>query len=659
MPTWMIYCDRAYEATRWPFAEWDDFLRAPSAMVNACPDVMRVSPTDGAQEIHAPADLPRPVPRGEYRFAIHHDDAWLYVLLESKDAPIVTPWKKGDGVITSVQLISNDGHAMLNFRGFRQGSGQQPASSPTAFVGHARYGPRQPVIAKREFDWSFSVVKSGERELSCWRIARASITDAVEGSRLRLSISRTNLETIEAVAWGAYHIWGPRLDEFGAVRLVRERDGAAPPNVRRVDLNYDTAAEQGRLVMHWENVRDEIETVTAYHPPGWEAPLNIGSVMVNDDVTKHILAARVETAPIDFVDGHNQIQIACATAKTARFSLEKCSGNRVRSSRFPAVERVGNDAVLQRIRAACATAMDEHDQRIARGEHTKYLVARVYRALGLARFYRYFEKDPRTLAVVRSEADFLLTLQREDGSFAGYHMQSVSGKKPAQPWAGGGYDSGPSGELWVLAGMLTGDEKYLAASRRLLNAWHDYRVEFNHNYAGIGLYHLAAHYLHTGERAALEHALHHAKYSVAVDFLPMGFHGGHNYYSVYGGLTLRGLAMLAAALEPGDPYRAELTELCVRMTNQIITRMQHSGTVDARDRYYIARTLQSHRFWWSFLSVAMLVSPENARQIDAVFSQMERLGGDELGWCDSDVIRYAALREGLLAGRPLTRASIF
>src|SRR5262249_19779827 len=132
MHKWMVYCDRAYEALAWPYAmSWDEFKRKPLPLAHACTDMTRVSPTDGMQEAVVPRDLPRPAPRGEYRFAIHHDAEWLYVLLESRDAPKVTPWTRSASVLATVQILSNDGHFVFNFRGFRRSDGAA-AEPPSA-----------------------------------------------------------------------------------------------------------------------------------------------------------------------------------------------------------------------------------------------------------------------------------------------------------------------------------------------------------------------------------------------------------------------------------------------------------------------------------------------------------------------------------------------
>ena len=108
--------------------------------------------------------------------------------------------------------------------------------------------------------------------------------------------------------------------------------------------------------------------------------------------------------------------------------------------------------------------------------------------------------------------------------------------------------------------------------------------------------------------------------------------------------------MLASVLLPEDPFRKTLVELCLRMTNQVIVRLQDNGLVDARDRYYVGMPLTGSQFWSSFLSVAPLAPLAQGHAIDQVFSQMFHFAGHRLEWCDRDVITYLTSRPKLLNG---------
>jgi hypothetical protein len=189
-----------------------------------------------------------------------------------------------------------------------------------------------------------------------------------------------------------------------------------------------------------------------------------------------------------------------------------------------------------------------------------------------------------------------------------------------------------------------------------LRAYKDYRVEFNYNYAAFTLYHLVAHYRLTRDPLALEHARYYARHCVAIDLLPLGFHAGHNYYTCYGSITLRGLAQLCAVLPKDDPYRATLREQCLRMTNQVLARQQPDGSFDGRDRFFL-----DERFWsWGLFSVAFLLPPAAVARLDAAILRLLRFPGetDAIGGttgqlAESDFVRYWVHRETLLAGGKL------
>jgi hypothetical protein len=192
---------------------------------------------------------------------------------------------------------------------------------------------------------------------------------------------------------------------------------------------------------------------------------------------------------------------------------------------------------------------------------------------------------------LRELGEFTLGLQREDGTFAGFHLSAD--KLSKIPWQGGAYDSGPIGEFWVRYHQLTGDARFLEASRRLVRAYSQYRIEFNPNYAAFGVYHLAAHYEATGETEALDHLEYYLRHCVTPGFLPLGFHGGHNYYTVYASIILRALGMGAAVLPKGHALAPRLLALSRRMGNQVLARLQEDGSLDSRDRHFVGETLWS------------------------------------------------------------------
>lgn len=657
MEHWILECDAVYEAIAWPFAtSWDEFVREPKPLVHVNDDFGRFSPSDGIHESPVvPAHLPRAFPQGKYQMAIYHDTTNLYAFLESEDGPVATPLEELHQIphlgkvypsCPALALLSNDQRLDYRFSTNRQGGKHLR-------IGVIAFGPRRREPPAETLDWDLVVTSRERSELACWRIARASLADMLDGNRLRLSISRIRLDTLEQVGWVTNNGWSARPDEMGMVKLVDQRTTPAWPTVRRVDLLYNPVTERGRFQIHWnapydDDFKDAKVNFTATHAiqPAW------GKVDFRLNHQEQLLemADTVETGELPIADGDNCVEISPACAPIHRFFFEKWSGNRLVNSPLPPQPPREREWVMQQIRTDCEAAIRENEKRRAQGAQRKFLAWESYRAAALGRVHHYLWPDPRLLEVVREVADYTLTLQREDGTFAGLHMEQY-GSKPA-PWAGGAFDSGPVGELWLVAHRLLKDAKYLEASHRLVQGYKTYRIELNHNYAAFALCHLSLHYRLTRDPVALEHALYYAKHCVATNILPLGFHRGHNFYSCYGNITLRGMAMLAGVLPESVPYRAKLHELCIRMLNQLIVRQQPDGRFDSRVRYWIG-----NREWlWGLFPVAFLLDHEDLPRFDAVVQRMLHAplsdggysGTERLGQCDFAL--YYAHRDRLLAG---------
>jgi hypothetical protein len=659
MESWIIYYDLNYDAVPWPFGKtWDDFVRSPEQLVHACDDFGRAAPCDSLSETPSvPPHLPRLVPRGRYRFALYHDADWLYAFLEAEDGPVIVassvlahiPQLQGvNSLYPVLALLTPDQRFTYRFA-------LDAGGKPTATVAPVVYGKRQTAPPKREFSWELKVIPTEKGRLCCWRIARASIADAFLGNTVRLSISHMRFETMEAVAWGSHTTWGPRPDEFGTLRLVEKREQPLWPRLRRAVMRYDPATERATFHTNWEGIYDKSETdvkVYPVRPP--EVPWLQWSLRLNGEQRMFDLRESAETDEFALADGHNHLDFANTGGPAVRISVEKRSGNRISESPFPPKPARSRDWLIAQIRGEVDAATKILKQDAASGAARIYRGWGTYQASSLGRIHHYLDPDPRLLEALRIEADFALTLQRPDGTFAGLHLERTGQKRA--PWKGGAYDTGPAGELWVVAAWLLKDEKYLEASKRLVHAYKDYRVEFNYNYAAFALYHLVTHYRLTRDPLALEHALYYCQHCVAVDLLPLGFHAGHNYYTCYGSITLRGMAQLCAVLPESDPYRATLREQCIRMTNQVLARQQPDGSFDGCNRFFL-----DQRFWsWGLFSVAFLLLPDDVRRLDAAIQLFlhcplpsSGVGGQTCRLAESDLVRYYAHREDLLAGRKI------
>ncbi len=666
MEKWNLYVKPVYEAVPWPFAcDWNAFLLNPQPLVRACDHLTCPSPCDGLSETPTvPPNLPRALPSGRHHFAIYHDPAALYVFLASVDGPPETSddLLRAETQLKNVSLrnrcvtiFSADARALFRFT-------HDHADRPLASASKAGYGPRASAHPAPPWtaDYAFHVLKIGEMEMACWRIGRACLAPALIGTdTLRLSVSRLDFAAVEAVAWGSLHVWDPRFDEAGLVRLVAEPSAQGWPEVERLDMDYDPAAETARFTCRWSGLPPPEETFGVPRGKGFKArPVPWQSVSIRAGGLEALLpmAETVRTEAIPLPDGISRIQAAAPSGPAVTLHLEKRSGNRLRLPEWldpAAVSDSGLRAFPAGLRAECDEALAEFEKRRQAGEKPEYLAWCTYHACGYGRAWQSGVKDPRLLELLREQADMAVSLQRPDGTFAGFHLITRAGP-PRVPWQGGAYDTGPAGELYDVAAALLKDPKYDAAATRLLAAYRGYRVEFNHNYAAFALFHLAEHYRRTRNPEALELGLFYCRISAAKGLLPLGFQGGHNYYTCYGAITLRGMARFCEVLPESHPERPVLRERCLRMGNQLLSRLQPDGLFDSMDRYFLGERQ------WSFgpFSLAFIAGPVNIGPLDTAIRFMlekkaERTtpaeGWDR--WCESDLIRYMRHREELLAGK--------
>jgi hypothetical protein len=657
MESWILHYDPHYDALPWPFDRpWSEVVRSDLPLPHACEDFGRLSPTDGSTETPAvPPRLPRAVPAGRYRMGVYHDPDWLYVLLDATPGPaVLTPAMietqvqvpRNCASMAVLNLLSADGRFVFAFFRDREGALQGRAQS-------ARHGPRRSEPPARTPEWEFAEHPRPDGERTGWRLRRADLAGILDGSRLRLGISRLDFRSLEFVAWGGGFAFAPRPDEMGKIRLADRHEPAPCPVCRRLELHYDPFRETGRFRMFWTDLYQAGETITdRAQPHRGEVPIRACGFQLNGLEERLDLAPEVETGEIAIPDGHNAVAAVTIGEMATRVFFEKRSGNRIADCPFPAVPDMTRPELLARLRAETAAAHAAYTARRARGEPFDLIRWPLYQAASAGRVHAWLDPDPRLLDILRGVADEALALQRPDGTFGGYHMGRLrpAGAGEAPRWSGGAYDSGQAGELWAVAAALLGEDKYLDASRRLVRAYEQYRIEFNHNFAAFALFHLATHYRLTREPLALEHGLYYARHLVAVNILPLGFQAGHNFYSVYGGITLRGMANLCQVLPEQEPYRAVLREQCLRMANQLLTRLQSDGTFASRDRYFVGE-----RLWVSGLfSVAPLLEPDNLRRLDPTLQILLRAPPAILRFAllESEVARYAVSRDRLLRGEP-------
>lgn len=670
MEKWTLYVKPVYDALPWPFTcDWEGFLRNPQPLPKACPNVACPSLCDGLSETPTvPANLPRSAPRGQYRFAIYHDAAWIYAFLESADAePVVSEAElraesqlAGLGLISrALTVYSADDQTLFRFT---HDGEDKPLASASAVL----HGPHARPPAPWAPDWDFRVTRLAAAELACWRLARAALADAWRGDSLSLSLSRLCFTSLEAVAWGSLHVWSPRPDEAGRVRFLDRRAEVTWPQLERLDMDYDPVTETASFECRWSDLpapEDSFAVPRGKGFPPRPVPWQSCSVRAAGAVTLLPIAETVRTPPMPLADGINRIQASTPAGPAVTLHLEKRSGFTLRLPDWldpRGLPGSGLNAFPERLDAECTAALAAFDERREKGEPLEFSAWSTYHAASVGRAWRFADRNPRLLDLLREQADFALSLQREDGTFSGFHLRARAGD-PRVRWQGGAYDSGPAGELYAVAARLLNDPRYKAASEKLLRAYRGYRVEFNHNYSAFALYHLAEHYRLTCDPEALEHGLYYCKTSAAANLLPLGFQGGHNYYTCYGSITLRGLCHFCSVLPESHPYHPVLRERCLRMGNQLLSRLQPDGLFDSCDRYFLGERQ------WSFglFSLAFVAGPENIKTLDAAIRFMLHKKRDRLqaaeGWdryLESDLILYMAHRDLLLEHEPIDPFSL-
>lgn len=677
---WIIYHDASYEAVPWPFSvSWGEFIEHPEPLVYTAHDFGRVSPSDGFGGIAStPPHLPRELPRGKYRMAIYHDHEYIYTFIETEPPPPVPGLQPVKSYRMGLGLLSADARYGYYF------TTDQEEEKGTLYIIPNIGGSRQVPKPSNKVKWDCTVMDTAKGILGCWRILRADIAAAFRCDTLQLSLMCMWDPAMEAVAWGSHLWWLMRIDEMGTVHLVGKRERPPWPIVRRVDMTWDPAKELATLRVHWEARYEPGESLgldEVYGHKYFEEFIPIAKFLLRVNGVEDLLGLD-ESAEVVLKDGKNFVEIAAVAGPPVRFHFEKYGGARIIESPYPPQPEVSRSRIASLIRRACEAYMETERERRERGASRSYDYAVISNTAGLARVYHYFDQDTRFLDLIREEAEFTLTLQREDGAlqvpllpgidykipewFGGSYSISLDDgtfrhayvsqedKEQSPPWSGGAYDAGRVGELWIAAYRLLGDDKFMDASRKLVGAYSAYRLEYNQNFAAFALWHLVEHYRLTREPLALDHALYYAQAQATRGITPCGFQGGHNYYTCYGEITLRALASLCAVLPDDMAYKKTLREYCVRMGNQLISRLQPDGVFGARCRMLIGMK----GGWQSGLfQLAFLVGPEDVRRIDAIIQHMLRIPAksqSEQFWTNllflGDLCRYLAYREALLGG---------
>jgi hypothetical protein len=666
--TWIIDYARTHLAPPVPHGfHWDRFVQHPLSIDNPIENFGSFSPNDGQSEVASvPANLPRSKPTGAYLAWVLHNPDFIYILFCAKHPPALHDKLEHQGAITIVKLLSHDTTSVFSATLDQDG---RPST------GVSGYGlvMRQTPVPSVAVSIRSQRISHLDAHWDCFEIPRHGMGNFIVNNTLRMSISHISLAAIESVAWGSGVPWGIRADEMIDVTLHDQpslqpspQPGSQPglppwPTVTRAELDYDPRSETGRFRFHLDGLYAPEEPLPNRHPKETWKPLDPQTLTLRFNGRLVTLPARpiTQTRPLPIRDGLNDLRLTSIGGLALQTTFHKLSGNHILAPSLgtpPAAFDLASTMHL--ISRECDKFLTQHRQDQAKGPLT-YQAWAPYYATSIARAVHHLGQDKACLQILRDNADLCLLLTDSDGNFLGRHLPAMAANP--KPWSGGAYDTGPAGELWVMAHRLLGDKKYLTASSRLVKLYKNYRVEFNQNYAGFALYHLAEHYRLTRDSEALDHALHYAQHCVCRAMLPDGFHAGHNHYTVYGGITTRGLAQLAQILPPSHPFYPHLRDCVIRMVNQLIHRLQPDGLFDAMDRNHTAM-----RLWISgMLACAPILDKADRPALDRVFVHMMQTdsnywysGNQNMSYAkhrlvESELVRYLAIRPKLLANQDI------
>ncbi len=660
--TWIIDYARTHQAPPVPHGfHWDRFIKHPLSIDNPIESFGLFSPNDGQSEVASvPANLPRPKPIGAYHAWVLHNPDFIYIIVSAKHPPSIHSKPEHQGAITILKLLSHDTTSVFSATLDQDG---KPSTGVSA------YGlvMRQPPVPSVAVSIRSQRISHLDAQWDCFEIPRTGMGNFIVADTLRMSISHICLAAVESVAWGSGVPWGIRADEMVDVTLVDTLPQKPWPTVTHAELDYDPRSETGRLRFHLDGLYTPDEPSPTRHPKELWKPMDPQTIMLRFNgrlitlPTYPAVQARpiVQTRPLPILDGLNELRVTTIGGQALHTTFRKLSGNRIITPDLgtpPAAFDLS--ATLQLIARECDKFLAHHRKEKAKGPLTYQAWAHYY-ATSIARAVHHLGQDEACLEILRDNADLCLLLTDDEGNFLGRHLPAMAANP--KPWTGGAYDTGPAGETWVMAYRMLGDQKYLTASSRLVKLYKNYRVELNQNYAGFALYHLAEHFRLTRDPETLDHALYYAQHCICPAMLPEGFHAGHNFYTVYGGITARGLAQLAQVLPTSHPFYSQLRDCVIRMVNQLITRLQPDGLFDAMDRNHTGM-----RLWISgMLACAPILEKRNRPALDRVFIHMMQTdssywysGNQNMSYAkhrlvESELIRYLAIRPKLIANEDI------
>lgn len=599
---WTLFTDRRHDATPWPFPGVGfDALTADAvvSMPDAVDDFHRVAPTDGFDTL-VPLGLPRERAVCRTRLAVYHDDGFVYVFIAAhrpKPQPELADLLGREDFACMFQLdgidrglyfgMNQDGQAVCWARVFD--TALQPATEESPWPWDVyRRAPHADLGRYRA-----RVFLTHDQTIGAFAIERGALADAFTHGVARFTASRRCFATNEMVAWAASSVWMPRSQEFGRLRLVDALTPDELPSVRRVDLAFNPLEESGEITVHFRDLWPK-ERLASLPDRTYAEYRSKCAITLNGEEHVADLAPCVSHA-FPLADGWNRLEVQSAFFAPWTHTFQKFSGNRVVAR--PANRAASPDTIepptLEQLRADVRRWHERIEAAYHGGgrwghpagpngiyniSHNGAFTAELY---ALA----YLHIEPRDIYATRLRefCDRALSLQKPGGWFADLAVDPGG----EQRFAGGAFDTGSAGEGLMLGHRVLREPRLLDAAVRVMESYKDYRYETNQNYAAFAAWHLTELFEVTGERRALDLAVHYIRDNAARALDPSGAFDGHNYYSGYGAITLKGMAKLLRLLPEDHAYRAALRNQCLRMCNQMMSRQQPDGRFAERNRKYV------------------------------------------------------------------------
>ncbi|MHB9133663.1 MAG: hypothetical protein ACYDBB_21580 [Armatimonadota bacterium] len=558
-----LYLDTHYDVHPWPFGcSWQEVLSQwPDMLPGAVADFDIFLPDDHYNRSHGLLDRQHASVKSE--MAIYRDGEAVIVLMRlwhGDPLPVrfAPANEEGASVVLMADATSDDGlYVGVNPAGeylAARWTGLNPDCSEVGMQWH----PQPPDTCR------VMTAPTAESWLAVFHVPLAAIPGIAAGAdTVRFTAGRLWGETFEPSAWATATVWAPQPAEMGTLHLT-PRLPATSPYLYRADFYYEAETERGELAF-----------TVAGLPQGQTTDMQVA---LNTRKSQHCCSGVVRQAWTP-EEGENAIMVKVGVERFRTLYLEKWSGHQL-FVRYPSAQPLPDTADL---RERFRQWHDQQEQKYTApgtwGDGLDHGCAFPMEPYAL--YSLYVERQPVYLERVTAACERILQSQTPDGVFLCYHF----GDAP-RPFEGGAFTQGSASEALLLGYRLFGDARYLAAAQRGAEAYHLYALEYNTNYMAFVLWHLAELYELTGESIHLERALWYTQYGILRGMNPSGAHPGHNYYSAYGGITLKGLAKLLRMLPADHAFYPTLKEHTLRYTNQILSRQRVNGLIDGRNRMY-------------------------------------------------------------------------